>query len=108
VPTVDIYHVSTNIWTTTQLVEPITSEAAVVLGSSIFFAGGFSSQTTTDYASNAIYIYNTSSNSWTTAFLSDGRYGLGAAATGNYVIFGGGSSFINLYDSTIDIYKVLN
>ena len=101
---VDIFDISTNLWTTAELSQARFGMGTASLGSKIFFGGGFTPQffpnSTTCYISSnsnetrssVIDIYEASSNTWSTAQLSTPRVPTGASA-GNNVIFAGGDAW---------------
>jgi hypothetical protein len=97
---VDIYDVTSGIWTAATLSVPRFALAAASAGNLVFFAGGccYSAQ---------VDIYNMSNGSWNTASLSQARAELAATSVGNLVLFGGGccdtyGNFVNV----VDIYNV--
>src|SRR4030095_7831402 len=79
---VDIFDISTNLWTTAELSEPRTAMGTAVLGNKIFFAGG--------NWSTSIDIYDAAANTWSTAALSIGRSYIAAASAGDKVLFAAG------------------
>jgi hypothetical protein len=96
---VDIYNLSTAIWSTAQLSVPREGMGVAMLGNKLFLAGGFVPLVGPPYGcaltnagntrSNAIDIYDASANTWSTAQLSSARVPVGAAA-GNKVVFASG------------------
>ncbi|MEO6868806.1 MAG: kelch repeat-containing protein [Ginsengibacter sp.] len=85
--TVDIFDVSSNTWSTTQLSEARSKIAAVVLGKKIYFGGG---QTGQDEYSSRVDIYDTETNTWTVNnLILTYPTTLSGAAAGNKVVFYG-------------------
>jgi len=86
---VDIYDLTTNIWSTTLLSESKYGISAVTLNDKIYFAGGsnFSS-----YFSNKIDIYDGVSNSWSTSTLSEPKTNLAGIAVANKIYWAGGGN----------------
>jgi Kelch motif len=99
---VDIYDVSSNTWTTSQLPEAKNFLAAASLGSKIVFAGGFNGS---GYSSEAD-IYDVNTNTWSSAQMSQARGFLAGAAAGDDIIFGGGEITGYFPTSTVDIYNI--
>jgi hypothetical protein len=115
-PTVDIYHASTNSWTTAQLSEPRMNCKAAVVGNKVLFAGGLKSGFV---MSNKVDIYDLSTNIWSSTTLpGPGRVVQAAVSSSTKVFFCGGySSFEDLngfgyiYSSpvqNIDVYDVVS
>ena len=115
---VDIFDISTNLWTTTELSQARSGMGTASLGNKIFFGGGFTPQyfpnSTTCYIGNSWYpetrssaidIYDASSNTWSTSLLSTRRAPQGASA-GNKVLFAGGDEWggIAFPSNVIDNY----
>ncbi len=101
--TVDIYDVTTNVWTTAQLSQARFELTAASAGNKILFAGGYLD----DYSSvSTVDIYDVSTNTWTTAHLSEARSHLSAASAGTKIFFAGGSPSDYIYSKTVDIYDV--
>lgn len=83
---VDIYDVSSGVWTTARLSEARYNLAAAAVGNMIIFAGG----ATDNQISRTIDIYEVSNNTWTTAQLSKPILGfVSAAAAGNKILVSG-------------------
>jgi len=112
---VDIYNVTSGIWTTATLSLPRGGLAAASSGNLVFFAGGGNSlnfilQTNffSGNASNRVDIFNTSDGSWSIATLSQARTGLAATSVGGLILFGGGVSNASEFSNIVDIYNVSN
>jgi len=93
---VDIYNVTSGIWTTATLSVPRGDLAATSSGTLVFFAGGWNRTV----IFNQVDIYNTSDRSWSIAKLSQARWGLAATSVGDLVLIGGG------FSNVVDIYNV--
>jgi hypothetical protein len=100
--TVDIYDVSSGIWSTTELSEARSGVVGAGIGTKIFFGGG----SVNNIYSKTVDIYDVSTNSHTTAQLSEARYFLVAAAAGNKVLFAGGVDTSHSASKTVDIYDM--
>lgn len=100
---VDIFDVSLNTWTTTELSQARWGMATAILGSKIFFAGGVSGAGT--YTSR-VDIYDVATNTWSRAELSSAGTEITGAAAGNKVLFAGGVRGFFNYSKTVDIYDV--
>ena len=83
---VDIYDVSTQLWSTAQLTSPRCPTGASAGGKIIFFGGDDM------YPSSRVDIYDEATNSWTNTLLSESRYINQAAIAGNKIFLAGGSS----------------
>ncbi|HEY5772556.1 MAG TPA: PKD domain-containing protein [Chitinophagaceae bacterium] len=111
---VDIYDISTGIWTMAQLSKARESMGVAVLGNKIFFAGGIVPRVGPPYGCyitncgdtrrSEIDIYDASTNTWSTAQLSNVRIPTGASA-GNKVVFAGDDDY---FSAGIDIYDAGN
>jgi hypothetical protein len=103
---IDIYNLSTNMWTTHALGTPRYNMGVVAAGSKIFFAGGFNTDGLLfqDYY-NVVDVYDASTNTWSYAQLSQGRTDIAAAAVGNKVVFAGGFAGTDA-SNVIDIYDI--
>jgi hypothetical protein len=97
---VDIFDFTTNAWSTAQLSVPRSYIATAVLGSKIFFAGGY----TSGNPSSRVDIYDAATGLWSTKDLSVGRGDMVAAAAGNKILFAGGVSGFFQYSNQVDIY----
>jgi len=92
VSTVDIYNVTTNIWTTASLSQPKAYATAISNGNKIFIAGGENEDLImgTQFYST-IDIYDVSTNTWSSAFnLSIPKTEIAGAAIGDKIFFAGG------------------
>ena len=116
-PIVDIFDISSNTWSSSQLVSDIDWRdgfAVASLGNNIFFAGG--GDPVGDFASSMVNIYDVSTNRWSAARLSVGRQGLSAAVVGSKVFFAGGgyadytswvhSKVVDIYDNSTNTWSV--
>ncbi|MEO5583211.1 MAG: PKD domain-containing protein [Saprospiraceae bacterium] len=109
---VDIYDITTNTWSTTELSkENRMGMAVAVVGNKILFAGG--AEHDTGIHTSRVDIYDGSTNTWSTAELSKARADLAAATIGNKVFFAGGSSFepyitgsnvVDIYDNSTNTW----
>ena len=99
---VDIYDVSTNSWTITELPAPINflwwEGAVAAVGNKAFFCGN---------RQDTVYIYDVISNSWSTAKLSVNRSDLAATSVGNKLLIAGGmSNNVDIYDASSNTWSV--
>jgi hypothetical protein len=83
---VDIFDITTGLWTTAELSQPGARVATAVLHNKIFFCGGI----TPGGTSSKVDIFDVTTNSWTTAELDNVQYRLVGAAAGDKVVFAGG------------------
>lgn len=107
---VDVYDVSSNIWTVKQLSAERQGVAAATVGNKVLFAGGFGyPKGSTGGEFNTVDIYDNSNDSWSTAALSQARMDITATTAGNKVYFAGGSSSSGSSNisTTIDIYNAI-
>ncbi len=102
---VDIFDVSLNQWTTTELSQPRWDMATAVLGNKIFFAGGVAS---TGTYSTRIDVYDALTNGWSTMELGSARTEMVGAAAGNKVVFVGGVEGFFGWSNKADVYDVTN
>lgn len=104
---VDIYDISSNSWTTSQLSEPRQWLSSTSVGTLAIFAGGL--PPTQSPLSRTVDIFDASTKTWSSSVLSTGRDGIGATTFGGrYALFGGGytadgttigrSSIVDVYD----------
>jgi len=106
---VDIYNVTSGIWTTATLSVPRGYLAAASAANLVFFAGGCcpvlfgGGFDGTSISYKQVDIYNISERSWSTAKLSQERRWFAATSVRNLVLFGGGS-----LSDVVDIYDVTN
>jgi N-acetylneuraminic acid mutarotase len=98
----DLYDAQANSWTalSSNLVAGLFLSSTAVLGSKVFFAGGF-----THGASMEVHIYDAASNTWSVAQLSEARGAITIAAVGNKLVFAGGYKTIDYDDNLIDPSK---
>jgi len=113
---VDIYDLTSQTWTISNLSEPRAFVKTIELENRLFFAGGMKSDRT---FSNKMDIYDVSSNSWSTASLpGTPRAIIGATTANNKLFFCGGytefadytgfGEVLNKAVKDIDIYNVSN
>ncbi len=89
---VDIYHNSTNSWSTSTLPVAASFGAVAVVGTKILFAGGNAVDAAgASKGSALVEIYDTASATWSLSTLSTPRRQMSATTLGRFVIFGGGS-----------------
>lgn len=103
--TVDIYDVSTNSWSVTNLSQPRAFIAAATVGNKVFFAGG--EQEWPRPVSDRVDVYDIVTDTWSNASLSVQRNGLTAVAANNKIFFAGGSNQLrgtNNVTNIIDVY----
>lgn len=110
--TVDIYDLSTNTWSVSNLSVPRSNLATATVGNKVFFAGGEPANGFSD----KIDIYDLSTESWSSAYLSEPRTGISAVTLQNKVYFAGGSSYssnttgvsdhIDIYDNATSSWSV--
>lgn len=104
--TVDIYDVSTGLWSRSTLSQRRDTISVASVGDKILFAGGLA----TIGISSSVDIYDVSTNTWTTASLSAPRYGATVNVVGSKAYFAGsanGVPTIDVYDSTTNGWSVL-
>ena len=110
---VDIFNLTTQTWSTTNLSLPRTNISAVACANKVFFAGG----TTSSGPSSRVDIYDMATQSWSTAELSEARIRIVTATIGNKVFFAGGcsntpfewsgvSNKIDIYDLSTNTWSV--
>ena len=97
---VDIYDVTTGLWTKTTLSIKRESMAVAVVGDEIIFAGG---ATNNGGTVKNVDIYNVSNDTWTTTNLPTARYGLKAVVVGTNAYFAGG--LFDAIENEVDIYN---
>ena len=105
---VDIYDISSGIWTTSQLSEARLKSGVAVLGNKIFFGGGMFPEQNAggtwmiwnfmSSRSSAVDIYDVSTASWSTAQLGRARCPAGAS-TANKVFFAGGEATFPVFNN---------
>jgi N-acetylneuraminic acid mutarotase len=96
---VDIYDITTQTWSTTELSEPRFELAATVSGNKIFFGGGETDDGCCHL--DVVDIYDASTNTWTLSHMPTPGYHMGAVTLGNKVFFAGADpdfTGINIYD----------
>ena len=119
---VDIYDASSDTWSTTELSQARSGIATAVVGTKVFFAGGWTASCCDgdDYPANPssrIDIYDNATNTWTTAELSEARFDIAATANGNKVLFAGGyyygspllfptSNRVDIYDASTNSWSI--
>lgn len=84
--TVDIYDVTTGIWTKTTLSKKRENIAVAVIGDKILFAGGTGSMG----AVTNVDIYNTTTNTWTVSYMPSANDGMKSVVIGTDAFFAGG------------------
>lgn len=92
---VDIYNArSRRHWSTAHLSVARADVCAVVVGSKVLFAGGYTPTLNADpelgEVSNVVDIYDLKTGQWSTSTLPQPRSGLSAAVVGDTVVFSGG------------------
>jgi hypothetical protein len=85
--TVDVFDVSSGLWTTAALSVARGALAAASVGSFAIFAGGYDSQ---GNILNSVDLWNATSGLWSTSSLSVARYWLAATSVGDLALFAGG------------------
>lgn len=80
---VDIYDVTTGVWTKTTLSKKRDNITAAVVGDKLIFAGGFGPAG----AVTNVDIYNTTTNTWSVTSLPAADYGMRSITIGNEVFF---------------------
>jgi len=107
---VDIFDISTNTWTITELPEPrhfIYEQKGAAVGNKAFFAGRYD-----NYVADNIFIYDIPSDSWTTRPLGLQRYEHAITSAGNKVFIAGGDTFggptknIDVYDAISNVWTI--
>ncbi len=106
---VDIYDISMNTWSTSDLCVKRYLIASVASGNKVFFGGGEYGDGT--WPVDSVDIYDVSTNTWTVSHLSTAGNGIAAAAVGNKVLFAGGDPGFNGTPGTdrskqVDIYDM--
>jgi hypothetical protein len=108
--TVDIYDVSTNTWSVTNMSEAKYGVAAAVAVNKVFFAGGVGTNqigNTTYFAhhKNKVEVYDITTNTWSVSTLSEAKTDISAVTLNNKIYFAGGTlEGIHTFSSRIDIY----
>ena len=87
--TVDIFDVSSGLWTTAALSVARGALAAASVGSFAIFAGGYDSQKN---ILNSVDLWNATSGVWSTSSLSVARYFPAATSVGDLALFAGGQT----------------
>lgn len=100
---VDIYDVSTGLWTKTTLSIKRESMAVAVVGNEIIFAGG---ATNNGGTVKNVDIYDVSTDTWTTTNLPTARYGLKTAVVGTNAYFAGG--LFDVTENEVDVYNTVS
>lgn len=113
---VDIYDITNNTWSTTELSSSDRmGMAAATVGSKVLFAGGM--EHNTGIQTSRVDIYDAATNSWSQAELSKARAYLAAATLGNKVFFAGGGSWepyftgsnvVDIYDNSTNTWTTAN
>jgi N-acetylneuraminic acid mutarotase len=85
-PSVDIYNLSTNMWSTAALSEARGGMTVATVGNKILYAGG---SLQSGQPSSRVDIYDAAANTWATTRLSMARYSMVTAVAGNKVFFTG-------------------
>ncbi|MBL7752093.1 MAG: hypothetical protein JNN29_11970 [Chitinophagaceae bacterium] len=96
---VDIYDISTNSWSTTELSQPRWGLTAVTSGNRVYFAGGTATQTqagTTVSQTKRIDVYDNLTGLWSTMEMPRAGH-FSSIAFGSKLFFAGGSA-IDIYD----------
>lgn len=109
---VDIYDVSTNVWTVAHLSLPRSYVTAAFLANKVFFAGGTEDGMT---GTTRVDIYDVPTNSWSIGELSVPRYFIDAVVDDNKIYFVGGetwdddlgdvSRIIDIYDASTNSWS---
>jgi hypothetical protein len=84
---VDIYRISTNAWSTSELKTSRYGIASIAVGNKIFFAGGQNGDGAFNQSFSTVDIYDVSQNKWSEMNLSEARGFMAAATVGNLVFF---------------------
>ena len=102
---VDIYDITTNSWSTSELSVGRQDITVVTSGNKIFFAGGWAGNWW-DFADmyTNVDIYDAATNSWSVKHMSEARAWMSAASAGGKVFFAGGSNNGYYASSKVDIY----
>ncbi|MEP7377363.1 MAG: kelch repeat-containing protein [Chitinophagaceae bacterium] len=112
--TVDIYDVTTNTWTTTQMSEAVVYSRLYATfassGNKIFLTRGMDIHPDgSGEISDRVEIYDISTNTWTMSHLSAARANAAAGSASNKILFAGGFNGNTIGPfTTVDIYDVLN
>ncbi|MGB3074567.1 MAG: PKD domain-containing protein [Chitinophagales bacterium] len=101
--TVDIYDVSTGLWTKTTLSLKRENIAVAVISSKIIFAGGTGGNL--GGAVKNVDIYDASADSWTTSNLPTARYSMKSVVIGTNAYFAGGA--YDPAENEVDIYNTV-
>jgi hypothetical protein len=104
---VDIYNVTTNAWSATNLPTARYSMKSVVIGTNAYFAGG-----AYDPVENEVDIYNTVTNSWNTIYIPVALSGFSMTVINDKIYFAGGyisstssySDLVQIYDPSTDLW----
>ena len=104
--TVDIYDVTSQSWSTSQLSVARYGMAAISAANKIYFAGGYTGNI--DTPTTRIDIYDVTSNTWSTKELSEPRSVMSAVTIGDKIMFAGGQKLFNCsycFSDRVDIYN---
>lgn len=104
---IDIYDISTNAWSTTELPVEMSFEygwmdgTIAVAGNKAIFCG------TNWFTGSKAFIYDVTNNSWTTNSVSITRENFASASVGNKVLIaGGGGTNVDVYDGNTNLWTV--
>ena len=102
---VDIYDITTDSWSTSELSVGRQDIAVVSSGNKIFFAGGWEGNWWDFvYMHTNVDIYDVATNSWSVKHMSEPRAWMGAVSAGDKVFFAGGTNNAFYASSKVDIY----
>lgn len=99
---VDIYDVTTGVWTQSSLMSKRYDICAAVVGNKIIFAGGFGNVG----ASTDVDVYDVSTGTWITTSMPTARYGLKAVVVGDNAYFCGGVADPEV--NAVDVYNAVS
>jgi hypothetical protein len=102
---IDIYDITTQVWSTAELSVPGFDIKAVTCGNKIFLVGG-----EYDYGSPSRFVdvYDVTTNTWSVDSLSEPRWRITVGTVGNKVFFAGGEYryLAGEYSPKVDIYDL--
>jgi hypothetical protein len=101
---VDIFDVSTNMWTTDSLSIARADLGAATLGNLVIFAGGWDG---TAAVYKTVDIYDTLTGLWTTDSLTTGRFYAAATSIGDVFMFAGGANSSQFPLNDVEMYSAI-
>jgi len=100
--TVDMYDITTGVWTVANLSVARMDIAAISYGNKVIFAGGCNYNIV---CTNVVDIYDIATGTWSTANLSSARAGMAYAVSDDLAVFAGGFLSGGSVSDQVDIYN---